>query len=149
MKPRINIITLGTKNLENATRFYEHGLGLPKMNFEGDISFFELNGSWLSLYPWELLAQDALIESTGSGFRGFTLAHVVENENQVINLLEKAKSAGATIIKPAQKAEWGGFSGYFADLDGHLWEIAHNPFFWPGPKDDDKNNISASPASSE
>ena len=139
MKPRINIITLGTKNLESATKFYEHGLGLPKMDFAGDISFFELNGSWLSLYPWELLAQDVGIESRGSGFRGFTLAHNVENENQVIDLLEKAKNAGTLIIKPAQKTDWGGFSGYFSDLDGHLWEIAHNPFFWPGPKEDDKS----------
>lgn len=135
MNPRINIITLGTHNLENATKFYEHGLELPKMDFAGNISFFMLNGSWLSLYPWELLAKDALVEDANSGFRGFTLAHNVENENQVVKLLEKAKKAGATIIKSAQKTEWGGFSGYFADLDGHLWEIAYNPFFWPGPKD--------------
>src|SRR3972149_11049578 len=138
MKPRINIVTLGTKDLKSATKFYEQGLELPKMNFSGDISFFELNGSWLSLYPWKLLAQDARVESTGSGFRGFTLAHNVENENPVIDLLEKAKKAGGKIIKPAQKTEWGGFSGYFSDLDGHLWEVAYNPFFWPGPKDEDK-----------
>ncbi len=134
MKPRINIITLGTKSLENATKFYEYGLGLPKMHFEGNISFFELNGTWLSLYPWNLLAKDALAESSSQGFRGFTLCHNVENEQQVIKILEKAKKAGAVIIKPAQKADWGGFSGYFSDLDGHLWEVAYNPFFWPGPK---------------
>jgi hypothetical protein len=99
------------------------------------MSFFSLNGSWLALYPWEHLAQDALMESTGSGFRGFTLAHTVENEHQVIELLEQAKNAGAQIVKSAQKTEWGGFSGYFSDLDGHLWEVAYNPFFWPGPKD--------------
>ena len=138
MQPRINIITLGTRNLENATKFYENGLGLPRMDFDGDISFFELNGTWLSLYPWELLAKDSLLDSSSSGFRGVTLAHIVETENQVIELLEKAKMAGATIIKPAEKTAWGGFSGYFADLDGHLWEVAHNPFFWPGPKDYDK-----------
>ncbi len=135
MKPRINIITLGTRDLNKATKFYEKGLKLPKMNFEGEISFFMLNGSWLSLYSWELLAQDAQISSVGSGFRGITLAHNVENENQVITLLEKAKNAGAKIVKQAQKTEWGGFSGYFSDLDGHLWEVAYNPFFWPGPKD--------------
>lgn len=135
MKPRINIITLGTRNLENATRFYEQGLGLPKMDFDGKVSFFMLNGSWLSIYEWELLAQDALVGSGGSGFRGFTLAHNVEDENQVIELLEKAENAGARIIKPAQKTDWGGFSGYFADPDDHLWEVAYNPFFWPGPKD--------------
>ncbi len=138
MKPRINIITLGVKDLNSAAAFYEGGLGFPRTNFVGDIVFFSLNGSWLSLYPWDLLAQDALVESSGSGFRGMTLAHNVGSEKQVLELLEKAKNAGAKIIKPAQQTEWGGFSGYFADLDGHLWEIAHNPFFWPGPKD--KNN---------
>ena len=136
MNPRINIITLGTKNIENATKFYEQGLELPRMEFNGDVSFFALNGTWLSLYPWDLLAQDVSVEDSGFGFRGFTLAHNVEGESQVIELLKKAEIVGAKIIKPAQKAEWGGFSGYFADLDGHLWEIAFNPFFWPGPKDD-------------
>lgn len=137
MKPRINIITLGTNDLSQATWFYENGLGFPKMDFEGNISFFMLNGSWLSLYPWELLAQDAQVGSMGSGFRGITLAHNVENEKQVIDVLEKARNCGAKIVKSAQKTEWGGFSGYFADLDGHLWEVAYNPFFWPGPKDED------------
>lgn len=144
MKPRINIVTLGTKNLENATKFYESGLGLPKMDFDGDISFFELNSSWLSLYPWEQLAKDVQVESVGSGFRGITLAHNVENEKQVIELLEKAKNAGALIVKPPQKTDWGGFSGYFADLDEHLWEVAYNPFFWPGPKDNDINKVAQS-----
>lgn len=139
MKPRINIITLGTRDLSKATKFYELGLGFPKMAFEGDISFFMLNGSWLSLYQWELLAQDAQIDVTSSGFRGITLAHNVENENQVKAILQQAKNAGANIIKQAQKTEWGGFSGYFTDLDGHLWEIAYNPFFWPGPKDENSH----------
>lgn len=138
MQPRINIITLGTRNLKKATQFYENGLGFPKMDFEGDVSFFMLNGTWLALYPWELLAQDALVDSIGSGFRGFSLAHNVTDAKQVIELLDKAKLAGAKIIKPAQKTEWGGFSGYFSDLDDHLWEVAHNPFFWPGPKDNEK-----------
>ena len=135
MKPRINIITLGTRNLEKATRFYEIGLGLPKMDFEGDISFFELNGSWLGLYPWELLAEDATVVSSGEGFRGITLAHNVENESDVVSVLNEAKQAGGKIIKQAQKTDWGGYSGYFSDLDGHLWEVAYNPFFWPGCKD--------------
>lgn len=139
MKPRINIITLGVKDLDKSTKFYEEGLGFPKMDFEGNVSFFMLNGSWLSLYPWELLAQDARVASVGSGFRGITLAHNVENENQVINLLRDAQNAGANIVKQAQKTEWGGFSGYFSDLDGHLWEVAYNPFFWPGPKDDNSH----------
>ena len=133
MDSRVNIITLGVKDLSKATEFYQVGLGLPKMDFAGNISFFTLNGSWLALYPWELLAQDAQIDSGGSGFRGVTLAHNVANESEVIELLEQAKNAGDKIVKQAQKAEWGGFSGYFADLDGHLWEVAHNPYLWPGP----------------
>ena len=105
------------------------------MDFAGDVSFFILNGSWLSLYPWELLAHDAEVKSASSGFRGVTLAHNVSTEEQVIDLLEQARTAGGKIVKQAQKTEWGGFSGYFADLDDHLWEVAHNPFFWPGPAD--------------
>lgn len=107
------------------------------MDFEGNISFFMLNGSWLALYPWELLAQDAQIKPVGSGFKGIVLSHNVESENQVIYLLEEAKNAGAQIVRQAQKTEWGGFSGCFSDLDGHLWEVAYNPLFWPGPKDSD------------
>ena len=134
MRPTINIITLGTNNLEGATHFYAVGLGFPKINFEGDISFFELQGTWLALYPWELLAQDAEVISIGSGFRGVTLAHNVNSEEGVIKTLTEAQTAGAKIIKPGQKTTWGGFSGYFADLDDHLWEVAFNPFFWPGLK---------------
>ncbi len=135
MKPRINIITLGTNNLDLATNFYEKGLRFPKLAFDGDISFFELNGSWLALYPWDLLAADATVDKSGSGFRGVTLAHNVNSEDKVEDILKEAKVAGASIIKPAQKTDWGGFSGYFSDLDNHLWEVAFNPFFWPGPKD--------------
>lgn len=135
MQPRISMITLGTHDLVAAARFYETGLGLPKMPFDGEVAFFGLNGTWLALYPWDLLAKDATVTEQGTGFRGITLAHNVNSREQVINLLEQAKTAGATIVKPAQETEWGGFAGYFSDLDGHLWEIAFNPFFWPGPKD--------------
>lgn len=140
MQARINIIALGTRDLNRATDFYENGLGFPKMDFEGNISFFMLNSSWLSLYPWELLAKDVNLTPEGSGFRGTTLAHNVENETLVIELLDIAQKAGANIVKPAQKTDWGGFSGYFSDPDGHLWEIAYNPFFWPGPKDASGSN---------
>ena len=72
----------------------------------------------------------------GSGFNGFTLAHNVVSEAEVDQVMEQALSAGASIAKPAQKVFWGGYSGYFKDLDGYLWEIAHNPFFWIGPKEE-------------
>lgn len=136
MQDRINIITLGTKDLVKATKFYQEGLGLPRMEHPGDISFFSLQGTWLALYPVEELAKDVgTIPSQRDGmFRAVTLAHLVENESAVEELLQVAQRAGAEIVKPAQKADWGGYSGYFSDLDGHLWEVAYNPFFWAGPK---------------
>ncbi|MBW1852567.1 MAG: VOC family protein [Deltaproteobacteria bacterium] len=134
MKPRISIITLGVKDLEESTQFYEHGLGLPRMPFEGDAVFFELNGTWLALYPWSALAEDATVSDIGEGFRGITLAHNVESKPAVDEVIEQANKAGATILKPAQDVFWGGYSGYFSDPNGHLWEVAWNPHFWPGPK---------------
>ena len=134
MKPRINIITLGVKDLEESIQFYEHGLGLPRMPFEGDAVFFELNGTWLALYPWSALAEDATVSDIGEGFRGITLAHNVESKPEVDEVIEQANKAGATILKPAQNVFWGGYSGYFSDPNGHLWEVAWNPHFWPGPK---------------
>ncbi len=138
MKPRINMITLGVKDMEKAIRFYANGLGLPRMPFEGGAAFFTLNGSWLSLYPWNALAEDATVNASGSGFRGITLAHVVSSKEEVRDVLNQAAKFGGKLIKSAQDVFWGGYSGYFADPDGHLWEVAWNPHFWPGPKDDDK-----------
>ena len=138
MKPRINMITLGVADMERAIRFYEKGLGLKRMSFEGGAAFFKLNGSWLSLYPWDALAEDATVSGNGTGFRGITLAHVVSSKEDVVKVLNQAVRSGAKLMKPAQDVFWGGYSGYFADPDGHLWEVAWNPIFWPGPKDDEK-----------
>lgn len=135
MKPRINMITLGVKDMERAIQFYENGLGLPRMSFEGGAVFFMLNGSWLSLYPWNALAEDATVASEGTGFRGITLAHVVSEKEEVAVVLDRAVKSGGKLVKQAQDVFWGGHSGYFADPDGHLWEVAWNPHFWPGPKD--------------
>jgi uncharacterized protein len=136
MKPRINMITLGVADMEKAVHFYEKGLGFPRMPFEGGAAFFILNGSWLSLYPWDALAEDAAVTANGTGFRGITLAHVVSCKEEVEEVLNQAVRSGGKLIKPAQDVFWGGYSGYFADPDGHLWEVAWNPHFWPGPKDD-------------
>lgn len=106
------------------------------MPFEGDAAFFMLNGSWLSLYPWNALAEDATVSKKGGGFRGITLAHVVSSKEEVVEVLNQAVHAGGKLVKQAQDVFWGGYSGYFADPDGHLWEVAWNPHFWPGPKDD-------------
>ena len=129
MDPRISIITLGVADLERSIRFYRDGLGLP-MRGDGDgIAFFETRGTWLGLYPREALAEDALASPEGSGFRGFTLAHNVASPEAVDRTLQDAVDAGATLEKPGQKVFWGGYSGYFADPDGFLWEVAWNPHF--------------------
>lgn len=138
MKPRINMITLGVADMEKSIHFYEKGLGLPRMPFEGGAAFFTLNGSWLSLYQWDALAEDATVSRDGAGFRGITLAHVVSSKEEVVEVLNQTVHAGGKIVKQAQEVFWGGFSGYFSDPDGHLWEVAWNPHFWPGPKDDEK-----------
>lgn len=137
MKPRISMITLGVSDLEVSVRFYEQGLGLPRMDSPPEVAFFTLNGSWLGLYGRESLAEDAGILAEGSGFAGFTIAHNVDSEAAVDELMEQAVVAGAKLVKPAQKVFWGGYSGYFADPDGYLWEVAHNPLFWVGPKDEE------------
>ncbi|MGC3963761.1 MAG: VOC family protein [Rhodocyclaceae bacterium] len=98
------------------------------------MAFFELAGAWLSLFPWDELARDAQVTADGSGFRGVTLAHNVGSPEEVDAVLAQAVKAGAKLVKPGQKVFWGGYSGYFADLDGHLWEVAHNPFMQIGPQ---------------
>ena len=137
MKPRISMITLGVNDLERSVKFYQEGLGFPKMDSPPEVAFFTLNGSWLGLYGREALAEDAAVSAEGSGFNGFALAHNVASEAEVDKLIEQALSAGATLAKAAQKTFWGGYSGYFKDPDGYLWEVAYNPFFWIGPKDED------------
>ncbi|HUT41841.1 MAG TPA: VOC family protein [Gammaproteobacteria bacterium] len=135
MQPRISMITLGVRDLERAVRFYRDGLGFPQMESPPAVAFFTLNGSWLGLYGHDALAEDATVPAAGSGFRGVALAHNVHAEAEVDAVLAQAVSAGATLVKPGQPVFWGGYSGYFADPDGHLWEVAHNPFFWIGPED--------------
>ena len=97
------------------------------------MAFFSLNGSWLGLYGRDALAEDAGVSPEGGGFAGFALAHNLSSEAAVDALMAEVQAAGATVVKPPQKVFWGGYSGYFKDLDGHLWELAHNPFFWIGP----------------
>ena len=137
MKPRISMITLGVSDLAAAIRFYEQGLGFPRMDSPPSVAFFTLNGTWLGLYGRDALAEDAQVPAAGSGFAGVTLAHNVDSEAEVDAVMAQAVAAGATLVKPPQKVFWGGYSGYFKDLDGHLWEVAHNPLFWIGPEDNE------------
>jgi catechol 2,3-dioxygenase-like lactoylglutathione lyase family enzyme len=127
MQPRICLITLGVSNLERSTAFYRDGLKLPtKGDFPG-VTFFELRGTWLSLFAREELAADAEVPAQGSGFGGFSLAHNVSSKEDVDNVMREAAAAGAAITRPARDTEWGGYYGYFADPDGFLWEVAWNP----------------------
>lgn len=130
MKPKISLITLGVSDLAKALRFYRDGLGFPTHNYKEDegIVFFKMEGSWLALYPRDKLAEDARTAPEGAGFSGVTLAHNVKSKEEVDRVLELAVSAGAKLVKPPRDTSWGGYSGYFADPDGHLWEVAFNPF---------------------
>ena len=136
MKPRISMITLGVKDVKASADFYEQGLGFPRIESEPGVAFFNLNGSWLGLYGREALAEDATVTAKGEGFDGFSLAHNVHSEAEVDEVFQMAVGAGAKAVKQPQKVFWGGYSGYFADLDGHLWEVAHNPLLWIGPEDE-------------
>ena len=135
MNPRISMITLGVRDLSASVRFYEEGLGFPRMKSPPEVAFFTLNGTWLGLYGREALAADATVPAEGSGFESFALAHNVRSEAAVDEVMRQALAAGATLAKRPQKVYWGGYSGYFKDPDGHLWEVAHNPHFWVGPPD--------------
>jgi hypothetical protein len=129
MEARLSLVTLGVSDLERSIRFYENVLGLPRLDTPPGIAFFELGKTWLALYPRHALAADAGVPAQGSGFPGFTLAHNVKSEAEVDKLLEEIQRGGGRIVKAAQRAEWGGYSGYFADPDGFLWEVAWNPHF--------------------
>lgn len=130
MEPYISLITLGVTDLERALRFYRDGLHWPISGASGgDVAFFHTGGVVLALYPRTLLAADARLSDTGSGFGGIALAHNVPSREQVDRVLAEAAAAGGSILKPAEEAEWGGYSGYFADPDGYPWEVAWNPGF--------------------
>ena len=130
MKPKISLITLGVADLSKSLAFYRDGLGFKTHNYqEGeDVVFFEMEGTGLALYPREKLAQDAMVPAEGSGFSGITLAHNVTSKAEVDKVFALAIKSGAKPIKKPQAVFWGGYSGYFADPDGHLWEVAWNPF---------------------
>ncbi len=128
MRPSISVITLGVTNFRRSLAFYKKGLGWPtKATSKDDIAFFKLNGIVLALYDKKGLAEDAGVSVRGSDFPGTTLAHNVRSEREVDEVFKQVTKLGAKTIKNPQKASWGGYSGYFADPDGYLWEVVYNP----------------------
>src|SRR5688572_33486430 len=124
MEARVSFITLGVSDFQRSLKFYRDGLGFPLSSAsKDDVAFFRTGGIILALYPTDKLADDAHVPAAGSGFRGVTLAHNVRRQEEVSEVLALAAAAGATISKPAQDTFWGGHGGYFADPDGHLWEV--------------------------
>ena len=131
MRPFVSLLTLGVADVERSRRFYEEGLGWRVTRSQDDWVCFDLGdgASALALWPREKLAQDAAAHGTGGEFGGVTLAYNTTSRERVDELLAEAERAGGRIVKPAEDAFWGGYSGYFADPDGYPWEVAWNPFF--------------------
>ncbi|MGE3270091.1 MAG: VOC family protein [Chloroflexota bacterium] len=132
MEPRISLVTLGTTDLARAVRFYRDGLGWPMADAGGgsdEVAFFRTGGTILSFYLRHLLAAEASQRPEGTGFGGIVLAHNVREKAQVDTVLAEVVAAGGSILTPAKQMDWGGYSGYFADPDGHIWEVCWNPGF--------------------
>lgn len=136
MQPRITVLTLGVDNLETSLAFYRDGLGLDTdgiigTEFEnGAVVFFDLhNGLKLALWPRKSLAADTGLPTTPPSTLELSIGHNVNSKAEVDQIMQQAAAAGATIIKPAQDTFYGGYAGYFADPDQHLWEVVWNPGF--------------------
>jgi len=129
MEQRVSLITLGVTDLQRSREFYEH-LGWRRSMIQAEgIVFFQAGGMALALYPRGELAKDANIAPDSRGFSGMALAYNTRHREEVDSVLAQAQAAGAKLVKPALEAFWGGYSGYFSDPDGFLWEIAWNPSF--------------------
>ena len=138
LEPRFTILTLGVDDLEKSFKFYHDGMGLASKGiigkeFEhGEVAFFDLkNGMLLALYTKDNLAWDSHLKKGGPSSTEFSIGYTTRNEAEVDSIMEQARKAGAKIARAAQKTFWGGYSGYFQDPDGHLWEIAYNPNLIP------------------
>ncbi len=129
MEQRLTIVGLGVNNLEVSNGFYENIFGWKKLKSSNEsISFFQLNGILLSLYPKDKLAEDAGVSHEGNGFKAFSLAFNTRTKDEVDDLVTDFQEKGVKIVKQPEEVFWGGYSGYIADPDDNLWEIAFNPF---------------------
>jgi catechol 2,3-dioxygenase-like lactoylglutathione lyase family enzyme len=138
MKPRISFVTIGVDDLERALRFYRDGLGLAtpgivgKEFAHGAVAFFALqSGVTLAIWPRQSIAHETGLPLGSTSPTEFMLAHNVGSKAEVEAVMEQARAAGATIVKPAHDTFWGGYAGYFQDPDRHLWEVVWNPQFVP------------------
>lgn len=127
MEQRITFFTLGVKDLKTSMDFYENKFGWKRSEMSNMI-LYQLNGIHIALYSRVELAKDATVDSTGDGFKGFTISYNVWSEKEVDDLIKSLRDKGVKIIKEPQKVFWGGYSSYVADPDGNLWEIAYNPY---------------------
>ncbi len=140
MDQRVSVITLGVVDLDRARRFYE-ALGWRRGNTDDGVVFFQIPGAVFALWSRQSLAEDAHVADSGASFGGITLAYNARSRADVDAVLAEAKAAGGTLLKPAEDVFWGGYSGYFADPDGHPWEVAWNP----GWTLDEAGRVSLSP----
>ncbi|MGH2398344.1 MAG: VOC family protein [bacterium] len=134
MKPRVSTLTLGVDDLEASLAFYRDGMGLPTKGIvgqefeDGAVAFFNLNdGLILALYPRISLSKDAKVPVTPPSPTDLSIGHLVKSRDEVDQVMKEAEKTGAKITDPARDRFWGGYSGYFQDPDGHLWEVAWNP----------------------
>jgi uncharacterized protein len=130
MQPRLTLVTLGVADVAAARAFYERLGFKASSDSNPNVTFFDAGGLALALFSRAALSEDVGVADSRPGFSGVTLAHNVASEGDVNAVMAEAIAAGASMKKPAGKTFWGGYSGYFSDPDGHLWEVAHNPF-WP------------------
>lgn len=139
MEQRLTIVGLGVQDLEKSRAFYREAFGWNETKSSNEsIAFFQLNGIMLSLYPRDKLAEDATVDPAGSGFKGCTLAYNCRSKEDVDSTIDYLRQHGAEVVKEPQDVFWGGYSSYIADPDGHLWEIAFNPYL---ELDDQGNTI--------
>ncbi|WP_053202125.1 VOC family protein [Jiangella muralis] len=127
MSLQVSVVMLGVQDLDRAKRFYVEGMGAKTdQDHPGFVRMVLGDGAGLALYQWAAVAKDVGVSADGSGFRGFSLHYTADTRDEVDTVLQAAEAAGATILKPATAAEWGGYSGTFSDPDGFLWKVATN-----------------------